>query len=288
MKVGITSNVIFSKLGFSTYEYIKRAGFSCIDFNMQRGFYDVDKESFELNDKNIVNIIGIHSEAIKNAGIEISQTHAPYYFNKYQLQSREAFEGYFHCMELSIYATALLKCRYMVLHPLFVLPWMEKEGIYNNEQLTQFYVERLLKTAEKYDVYVALENLPYDFCNDHISHMDYINMMKSKRIVACLDVGHTFIPKDDTVKHIEEMTDVIKVLHIHDNDGKKDLHSRLRFTSRDWNNIVNALNKLDDVVFSLETSGIYKKCSCDDIAIELEKDFKSIAELFAVNHISID
>lgn len=289
LKTGITSNIIFSKLDLSGYEYIKKAGFLYIDFNMQRGYFDAENVSFKLNEKNIVGIIGHHLEAIKNAGLEISQTHAPYYFSKYQLASRELFERYLNYVELSIYATALLKSRYIVLHPFFVLPWMEKYGIFNNEQLTKLCVKRLIKTAEKYDVYIAIENLPYDFCNDYLSHKDYINNMRSKRVVACLDIGHTFIPEDDTVKHIIEMTNLIKVLHIHDNDGKRDTHSRLRSNNRDWNMIVNVLKNInDDVVFSLETSGIYKKCDPDDIPNELIKDFNSVAELFAMNNISIN
>lgn len=288
MKIGITSNVVFNKLGFSAYDNIKKAGFSCIDFNMQRGFYDADKEKFELNDKNIINVIGLHLDAIQNAGLDVSQTHAPYYFKNNQLASWEAFESYFHCLELSIYATALLKCRYMVLHPLFVLPWMVTQGVYDNKQLTHFYVERLLNTAEKYNVYIALENLPYDFCNNSVSHKNYINMMKSRRVVACLDIGHTFIPQNDTITHIVEMKDIIKVLHVHDNDGKKDFHSRLETSNRDWNSIVNTLNKLGGIVFSLETSGIYKMCSREDILVELVNDFNSVARLFTMNYISMD
>ena len=44
--IGITSNVIIDRVGLQGYDMISKAGFECIDFNMQRGFYNVKDNSY--------------------------------------------------------------------------------------------------------------------------------------------------------------------------------------------------------------------------------------------------
>ena len=70
---------------------ISKAGFECIDFNMQRGFYNVKDNSYNSD---FLDIIETHRRRIVECGLKISQTHAPYYYTDYHIKNEIDLKKY--------------------------------------------------------------------------------------------------------------------------------------------------------------------------------------------------
>lgn len=109
------------------------------------------------------------------------------------------------------------------------------------------FYSRLLPYAEKFDITIATENmwqvmsmwidggwaeqhLPYNpivdsTCAPAEEFAEYVDMMGSDRLVACLDVGHVGLVRRDLPHMIRTLGPRLQALHIHDNDGKADLHT---------------------------------------------------------------
>ena len=80
--------------------------------------------------------------------------------------------------------------------------------------------------------------------------------------------------------HLKKMRNRIWAVHLHDNDGKMDLHYRIDTNKSVWKDIFKELMLNPHVeTISLETSGIYKNCSVKDIYSELVKDYKTVQVL---------
>lgn len=269
-KIGITSNVITDRLGVMGYSLIKKAGFTAIDFNMQRGFFSQKENSFS---RDFFKIICKHSYEIINNDLFIAQTHAPYYTSEQYMNNPKSFDNYLDAVEKSLHATLYLSCKRFVIHPLHKYAWMKESEI----ELTKKMIERIFSCAKQENIYICLENLPYDLCGETKSHIEYLNYLKQYNIKACFDTGHSFIKDDSALNHLVKIKKYTYAVHIHQNDGTQDLHSRISVNSNQWYQIINELKNNNNVPsFSLETSGIYKGCDKKKIQEELVLDYKSI------------
>lgn len=276
--IGITSNVIIDRVGLRGYDMISKAGFECIDFNMQRGFYNVKDNSYNSD---FLDIIEIHRRRIVECGLKISQTHAPYYYTDYHIKNEIDLKKYLDSVDQALKATILLQCKYMVVHPLYILPWMKQYGINSNEELTEIMLKKILPRAKMANVKICIENLPYDFCNDLESHKKFVSLFEDDNIKACFDYGHSKIRENNPSIHLHNMRNWIHIVHMHDNDAKIDLHDRIRVDKDRWDLIMREIYlNVNIECFSLETSGIYKKCEELDIEKELFADYKTVKELF--------
>jgi len=275
LKIGITSNVICVRFGVDGYRHIGEAGFQCVDFNMQRGFFEV--EALKYRDK-MTETVEKHYRAIKACGLKVSQTHAPYYFRESHITNTADLKKYVDAVIQAIELTSYLKARYIVMHPLYIMPWMPDAGIGNNEELTKKVLEEILPFAEKRDVVIAIENLPYEFCNDLQSHQKFMNIVPSDYISACFDSGHAFITeKEDASLHLKAMLNEIKVVHLHDNNGMKDMHEGIRVEDGKWLEIFKIIRESDQIdCVSLETSGIYKTCQSHGLLEALKRDYETV------------
>ena len=97
--------------------------------------------------------------------------------------------------------------------------------------------ERAVEAAEKYGVKLAIENsvFPEQVCYllDHI---------KSPHLGFCYDSGHenAFTPETD---YLEKYSNRIIALHLHDNDGKEDMHAFPLTGTIDWKKKLAQLKK---------------------------------------------
>ena len=106
---------------------------------------------------------------------------------------------------------------------------------------TEFALRRYQKAvdfAEKIGVNIALENSVFPY------HLHFLlDNLKSNRVGLCYDSGHenAFTPEEDFVTRYY---DRIIALHIHDNDGVRDLHAPpLKNGTIDWDKKIRALLK---------------------------------------------
>ena len=275
--LGITSNVICARLGMEGYFFIKEAGFDCVDFNLQGGFFDPDALEFRSD---LEKILAEHKNAIKSADLKISQTHAPYYFLDKHLKNSKDFEKYLSCVKESIDITSDLETKCLVLHPFFLTKALEALQIEQME-FNLKHIGDLANYAQRKNISIALENLPYDFCNDASSHQHLINSVNRSNVVACLDTGHALIVEgEQIVGHATQMSNLIRVVHIHDNDGRNDIHWHVNPQKKIWLEIIRSLLANENLkTLSLETSGVYKNCCAEDIPAKLVEDFSLITKL---------
>ena len=92
------------------------------------------------------------------------------------------------------------------------------------EELRKRAAERLWKLreiCEKEDVIMAVENVPGGL----FSQEDFLGLFRSQPGLQCLiDIGHTLLSGLNVEELQKELGNRIIAYHIHDNDGKKDLH----------------------------------------------------------------
>ncbi len=279
--IGITSNVIFDRVGFKGYEWIAKAGFDSVDFNMQRGFYNALDSSYP---NNFLDLVQEHKKVIRQVGLRISQTHGPYYFSDEQLRDWNDIEKYFQAVDLAFQATMIMDCNRFVIHPLYCMPWMKCNDEFNNLKLTKMLIERLLKRVCGRPIYICIENLPYDFCNSIESHKKYIELGRGENVKGCFDLGHALIREDNPVLHLSVLKNEIYAVHLHDNDRKSDLHDHIDVKNPFWKSLMDELQHNPNIdTILLETSGVYKKCLENDIKTELRKDFETVKALIRLN-----
>lgn len=90
-------------------------------------------------------------------------------------------------------------------------------------------------------------------------------------------MGHSLICDNNPYSHLLKMRNEIVAVHLHDNDRKHDLHDRIDLHREYWNSVIDEIKSNEKIVsFSLETSGIYKKCREEEIFSELKKDYNCI------------
>lgn len=131
-------------------------------------------------------------------------------------------------------------------------------------ELNMDFYNRLKPYCEEYNIKVALENLPqaHKFSDTHKffgrhkvvksvcatpeEFNRYLDALDSKWFVACLDIGHSMITGQNPQEMIYALGgERLKALHIHDNDGIRDLHT-IPFLGgmAKWDKIMKALKDI--------------------------------------------
>ena len=130
---------------------------------------------------------------------------------------------------------------------------------------------RILKLSEKKNIPLALENLGLD--EAFIQIMDKLN---SPYVKFCYDAGHNnaFHPEKD---YLSKYGDRLICVHLHDNDGKSDLHTLNEFGTINWKNLAKKLAKCPEV--SLDYELMPKNEHGYNAEQLLERCFKQACEL---------
>lgn len=251
MKIGISSGSYF---GLKNYRegllLMKKHGYDCVDF---QAFANTENALYQSGSEELLKEI---KAAAESAGIEISQTHGPWRWPVHDFTEEERAERY-EKMSRALYGTALLGCPYCVIHPIMPFgtdsdPEPEKMFEMNLE-----YYGRLEKEARKSGTVICLENMPMVGLkmSPPDKTMELVRALDSDYVRFCLDTGHCtmFGQPADGVRVAGK--EYLKTLHIHDNDGKRDLHL-VPFTGViDWTAFAEALKEIGyDGVVSLETA----------------------------------
>jgi sugar phosphate isomerase/epimerase len=96
---------------------------------------------------------------------------------------------------------------------------------------------RIAESAEKYGVYLALENSVFE---EHVRFV--LDNLDSSHLGFCYDSGHenAFTPQAD---YLDSYGDRLFAMHLHDNDGKEDQHQLPFHGTVDWEKRVSQLKK---------------------------------------------
>lgn len=258
MKIGIefipTNERSFSRWGRDMFAKLKAFGYDSVDY----GMCDTDTWIFNFPIEEAEAKLLEHKRLADEAGITINQVHGPW--NPNYDTTPEGRAERMEKMQKSIRFTALLGCKYWVIHPIIPVDWRDKTvgGVQETWDVNVEFMTKLLKTAKEYDVIICLENLPFtEFSIARPEEtLKLINEINDDHFKMCLDTGHVLAFEDlDLAEVVKSLGDTIKVFHIHDNRrGEGDLHLFPYMGHLDWKGFAKAVKEINFTgVFSLET-----------------------------------
>lgn len=274
--IGVQTKGIIAKSGEITkgFQTIRKAGFGRVDFNLDDFLKNDDVYQGKINPffdrelPELVSVFGKYREAMELYGIKPSQMHAPY---PVRVPAKARLTEYMQgtVIPKSIVIAETLGVPWMVIHP-FKLQYThgkERERIENLE-----YFKMLVPLLKQCGVKVCMENL-YESVGaritegvcadpeDAVWYLDTLNEYAGEELFGfCLDTGHLQLVKRDPYEFIKKLGSRIKILHLHENDGKEDLH-QMPFTfggkerkGADWEGIWKGLREIRfDGTLSFET-----------------------------------
>ena len=253
MKIGITSDKL-ARLGHARYEKAKTLGFDAIDFTMM----DTGSPIYTCDERELSALLAAEKDLIAQSGIEISQTHGPWAYPPAETTEEERARA-LRRMRRAIHATALLGCPYMVVHPVFPFGTQEpEEKAAETFAINVQFFRALMPEARACGVTVCLENMPFHYhsLSRPADILRVIAAVDDPHFAMCFDTGHVGVfPEPDLYEEVLRVKDVLRVLHVHDNDGKTDLHQLPLFGKLGFAGFARALREIGfEGVFSFETA----------------------------------
>ena len=252
MKLCIDFREPLKKLGLeNAIKAVKAAGFDGIDFSFVDG---VGKAYLDADDwqENAARI----RRALDKEGLVCHQTHAPVGCSATEklCPKTPAIARVIRSFAFS----KILGAKMVVVHAITDVKPADFD-LYN----IRFY--KLLEPyATEADVLIAVENL---FKFDAKYHRfegvfetgekasAFISKLRSSCFVMCVDTGHAQLTGTPPEKMIATMNKgLVKAVHLHDNDGKDDLHLLPYSGVIDWDGVLSALKRIGyegDLTFEL-------------------------------------
>ena len=251
MRIGIS---VASCFGDSFYEKLRSFGFDCLDFGMS----DTECALYRYSDEEFGAALKRERASAEAAGISIHQVHGPWRYpprDETEADRRERMEK----MKRSIRGAALLGAKYWIVHPL--MPFGVKDIPLGKEADTRAlnlsFMRELLVTAREEGVTVCLENMPFvDFSlSSPAAIAELVHEIDDPFLAMCLDTGHANVHPDwhTPAATVRAFGDIVKALHVHDNQGRRDEHLTPFGGTIDWKDFSAALREVSfDGVLSLE------------------------------------
>lgn len=269
LRIGVqTQNAIDDDSPGLGFTMLRHAGFDCVDFSLHG--YLINKEIYqeELNaffDAPVYELERFftpHVEAARQTGIAVHQMHMPYPI--YVPKGSPKLNDYLwhRVAPKSMRLCAFLGCKYIVIHGFKLARFLGSED--EEWKHTEAFLEFLAPMAKEMGVTICIENL-YDAIAGHliegpccdvrkaVERIDRINDRHRAEVLGfCFDTGHANVLGLDFEKFIVTLGHRLKVLHIHDNDGVRDLHqipftftrTRENMSSTDWEGFIRGLRAI--------------------------------------------
>ncbi len=211
-----------------TLELLKEAGFDAFDFSFSN-----EKGIEYPNDEELAKMAEEVNDAMKKTGLVCHQTHAPFKLlenEKYTLDN-----PHYRDIVSTIKVSAAIGAKYVVVHPFRHEDYTDEVG-----DLIEYYLT-LLPYAKECGIKIATENL-FRAAQNPEKMNRLLRGIDDEDFVLCFDTGHSAvvgIPPEDFLKEADFK--FLKALHLHDNDGKRDLHQLPYTGTLKWDNILEAL-----------------------------------------------
>ncbi len=174
-------------------------------------------------------------------------------------------------------------------------PWKIIENI-GKERFDKISVEVLKDVCDyayKYNISIALENLPYPYVNRVKYILEIIEKVERENLGICFDSGHSNISTESVYEEIEKSGTKLFTTHFHDNLGNKnkvdiddenisryDLHLVPGLGTINWIEINRILDKIGyryPVVFE-GIKGIEKEKDLLEITVKLWRSFEKLVK----------
>lgn len=259
MKIGIYASTFhkagYGRYGENAYEKIRELGFDTSDLDI----CETDLEIYTLPQAKSDEIILKEKALADKAGIKIHQVHGPWRYPPRDATKEDRDER-FEKMCISMRATALIGCKYWVIHPLMPFGTSDRDtpNATITRQINLEFFKKLVQEAKRYGVIICLENMPMlDFSiSTPAEILSLVEEINDDHLQICLDTGHVNAFRElDVAEEIKRLGKRIRVLHVHDNVSAKDLHALPFFGAIEWKSVVRALKEIGfDGSFSVETT----------------------------------
>lgn len=247
-------------------ELLVRAGFTRIDLNLNRyGLRKPESPFWLLSEAERLRYAENLRRKAESLGALIWQAHSPF---------PTFFEGGNRAAEVvcvtksSIAVAAAAGARYVVVHS-NVPPSAKTESEVEAAVERNFaFFSNFFDDLKRCEICIGIENL-FNWCREEdralptvastaeaVAYMtDRLNeMCGDERFVACLDTGHAMLTGGgDLPRMVRILGKRLRLLHIHDNDARRDRHLLPFEGVVDWSAFAKALAKARcDAVLSLE------------------------------------
>lgn len=253
MRIGIQSGSYF---GLDNYaeglDRMKFHGFDAVDVqwlcNTDNALFRSDTAEFERR------LTDLRKEA-NNVGIELWQAHGPWRYPPKDDSDEDRAERY-EKMARSLYGCAVMGCPHLVIHPImpFGTKWdPDPERFY---ALNFEYYTRLSEEAKRQGVILCLENMPMPTLTLARTReiLEFVKAVDNDFFRVCLDTGHSALFCQPAVDVRLLGKEYLRVLHVHDNDGARDLHGLPYTGVIDWTDFSRSLGEIGyEGVLMLET-----------------------------------
>lgn len=282
LELGVqTKNIVEDENPAAGFWMMKEAGFSCADFSLNYYLTNTTLYRFEKNDffdrseRELEEYFTPHRQGAKEAGIRIHQMHMPYPI--YVPNGKQELNDYLWDVVApkSLAVCAFFGCRYLVVHGFKLSRNLGSEEA--EWEQTKRFLQSVAPVARERGITVCIENL-YSNVGGHLvegpccngkkaaERIDQINEQYGAEVLGfCFDTGHANLVGVDFEEFITTLGGRLKVLHIHDNDGVKDLHqipftftkTRENTASTDWTGFVRGLRTIGfGQVLNFETAPV--------------------------------
>lgn len=217
------------------------AGFEAIDLSM----FDILKPQSEFFGDGYLEFAKQLKQKANSRGVIFNQAHAP--FPSYKVGDNDYNKAILPALKKSIEIAATVGAEQIVVHPTYL-----EEG---KKEFNMNFYKSLEPLCREYGIKIALENMfsrdkenPKQIipnvCSIAEEFKDYVTSLNPEYFTACLDIGHCGLVGEDVSHTIETLGEHLTALHIHDNDGIRDLHT-LPFTqSIDFSAVAKSLKKI--------------------------------------------
>jgi len=282
LRLGVQTNyVIEDNCPQDGFAILKRTGFSCADFSLNGYLKNTDIYKSQINHffsrstQELEAFFRPHKLGAAQEGIAINQMHMPYQI--YVPGADGELNDYLRevVASKSIALCSFFQCPYIVMHGYKVARYLGSES--REWEQTERFLDTILPMAKEMGITICIENL-YDSVGGHLiegpccnankaaERIDRINDKYHAEVLGfCFDTGHANLIGVDFENFITILGHRLKVLHIHDNDGKQDLHqipftftaTRENKSSTDWEGFIRGLRNIHfDAVLSFETAPV--------------------------------
>ena len=240
MKLSTSTCDIASRLGLEkAVEVLIAAGYDCIDFSQcDESIYgaDLSKDYFvELR------------KYAEDKGVTFNQSHAPFASS---FREEEKTKKRFTEITEAIKRASYLGVKNIVVHPCQHLTYAEEGSPELLFEYNMKFYSKLIPYCEEYGVKVAVENM-WQWTSGMINHstcsrpeefVRYIDGLNNDCFVACLDIGHAALVREDLADFIKILGNKrLQCLHVHDVDGTNDSHTLPYYGRIDWVRVMKAL-----------------------------------------------
>lgn len=254
METGIsTSFPLAAAAARDALSHLRSLGYECADL---QSFLDTETEWFSLPGRERMRRWEEIGRIAGDCGIRFSQTHGPWRYPPQDF-TEEDREERFEKMSVALEGTAAVGAPCMAIHNIMPdgadsLPDPERFM-----DMNRAFFARLLEKAKAAGVVLALENMPMRnlILSTPEQVLDFVREFDSPWFRICLDTGHAAVfglSPGDAARRIGR--EYLACLHVHDNDGVRDLHWTPYSGVIDWEDFSRALHEIGfEGTLSLET-----------------------------------